>query len=488
MAQESGLQQKSSFQLQSTLAGNRCNIRYTRLDAKNYLKERRQRSMVYGEVGCVMEYFQQQLLDCPSFFHAYQMDCDEQITNVFWADAKMILDYAYFGDVVSLDTTYCTNRANRPLALFTGFDHDRTTIIYGATLLYDETADSFKWLFETFLEVHNHKKPITMFTDQDQAMAKALVEVMPETHHSLCTWHLMQNEIKHLGNLMKGGSHFLRDFKKCMYDFDTFTDFEKAWTKIVQEYNVHDNNWINSLYAIKEKWASCYMKEVVTLGMQSTQLSESLNSDFKASMKPSVFEANDVKAILEKYILKRWTKEGRSGIINNFIRREIEGDPKVATTQRYRQLAFKMIRLASEVSSSEEYSTLVDECLNVVCRQISHFRLQTQHVDSDTDNHASKLMINDGTIPKGFKHRPSLKRNTYKRFKSWVELQGKRKRNRITRGQLQNQHAKEYQPSPPSEPCDIHCSTPPSYHPPQTLNNQFNFTTLLTDPLDDTTC
>ncbi|XP_027362746.1 protein FAR1-RELATED SEQUENCE 5-like [Abrus precatorius] len=165
MAQESGLQQKSSFQLQSTLAGNRCNIGYTRLNAKNYLKERRQRSMVYGEVGYVMEYFQQQLLDCPSFFHAYQIDCDEQITNVFWADAKMILDYAYFGDVVSLDTTYCTNRANRSLALFTGFNHYRTTIIYGAALLYDEMADSFKWLFETFLETHNHKKPITMFTD-----------------------------------------------------------------------------------------------------------------------------------------------------------------------------------------------------------------------------------------------------------------------------------------------------------------------------------
>ena len=47
-----------------------------------------------------------------------QMDIDEQITNVFWCDANMILDYGYFGDVVSLDTTYCTNDANRPLAFF----------------------------------------------------------------------------------------------------------------------------------------------------------------------------------------------------------------------------------------------------------------------------------------------------------------------------------------------------------------------------------
>jgi hypothetical protein len=59
----------------------------------------------------------------------------------------MIMDYGYFGDVVSLDTTYCTNGANRPLALFSGFNHHRGTIIFGSALLYDETAESFKWLF-----------------------------------------------------------------------------------------------------------------------------------------------------------------------------------------------------------------------------------------------------------------------------------------------------------------------------------------------------
>nr|KYP45782.1 Protein FAR-RED ELONGATED HYPOCOTYL 3 [Cajanus cajan] len=111
------------------------------------------------------------------------MDIDEQIKNVFWTDANMILDYGYFVDV-SLDTTY-----NRPLALFSGFNHYKGIVIFGATLLYDETTKSFKWLIETFLEAHNQQKSQTIFTDQDQAMAKALVEVMLEIHHGLCTWH-----------------------------------------------------------------------------------------------------------------------------------------------------------------------------------------------------------------------------------------------------------------------------------------------------------
>ena len=36
------------------------------------------------------------------------------------------------------------------------------------------------------------------------------------------------------------------------------------------------------MYSIKEKWASCYMKNAFTLGMQSTQLSESVNADIKS--------------------------------------------------------------------------------------------------------------------------------------------------------------------------------------------------------------
>lgn len=216
------------------------------------------------------------------------MDIKEQITNVFWCDVNMILDYRYFGDVVSLDTTYCSNHANRPLALFCGFNHYRGSIIVGSALLYDETIESFKWLFDIFLQAHNNKKPKTIFTDQDQAMARGLAEVMSETHHGLCTWHLLQNGIKHLGNLMKGGSYFLRDFKKCMYDIDIEADFETTWINLINDYNVHENNWIKPVYAIRKKWASCYMKETLTLGMRSTQISESLNAHFKSCMKPNV--------------------------------------------------------------------------------------------------------------------------------------------------------------------------------------------------------
>ncbi|KAH1232532.1 Protein FAR1-RELATED SEQUENCE 5 [Glycine max] len=288
VAEDVGIQQKTSFDLMSKYVGGRENLGYTRQDAKNYLNSKRRRDMAYGEAGCLLQYFQQQLIDNPSFFHAYQIDSEEQITNIFWADARMLFDYQCFGDEISLDTTYCTNGDHRPLAIFSGFNHYRGGVIFGAALLYDETVESFKWLLETFLQTHSKKRPQTIFTDQDQAMSRALQEVILETKHGLCTWHIMKNGIKHLGNLMKDGSNFLSDLKKCMYDNEEETNFEASWRTLLLKYNVEENTWLNSTYQIKEKWAACYMKYAFTLGMRSTQLSESINSYIKSCIRPNL--------------------------------------------------------------------------------------------------------------------------------------------------------------------------------------------------------
>ncbi|GAU32125.1 hypothetical protein TSUD_218760 [Trifolium subterraneum] len=112
-------------------------------------------------------------------------------------------------------------------------------------------------------------------------MAKGLVEVMPESYHCLCTWHLMQNCIKNLSNLMKGGSHFLTDFKKCVYGYDDEEQFEEAWRNLLVNYEAEDSKWLIRAYTLKEKWASCYIKKAFTLGMRSTQLKEKRYNESK---------------------------------------------------------------------------------------------------------------------------------------------------------------------------------------------------------------
>ena len=104
--------------------------------------------MAYGQAGSMLKYFQEKIAENPSLQYALQMGCEEQIANIFWADARMIMDYAYFGDVVSFDTTFGTNKESRPFGVFVGFNHFRETVVFGVALLFDETFESFKWLFD----------------------------------------------------------------------------------------------------------------------------------------------------------------------------------------------------------------------------------------------------------------------------------------------------------------------------------------------------
>jgi zinc finger SWIM domain-containing protein 3 len=131
----------------------------------------------------------------------------------------------------------------------------REVLIFGAELLYDETIESFQLLFETFFEAMSGKKPTTIFTDQDPAMAKAISLVMPNTYHRLCTWHLMQNALKHVGHLLRGENEFRSDLNACFKVWEEKEEFLVAWVELLHKHNVCGNscNWLKRLFEVKEK-------------------------------------------------------------------------------------------------------------------------------------------------------------------------------------------------------------------------------------------
>ncbi|XP_059659228.1 protein FAR1-RELATED SEQUENCE 5-like [Cornus florida] len=150
LACDYGIAVCKAFELSSRQVEGRETIGYTKVDVQNYIRTRRQNELECGAAGWLMNYFQTQSWEDPSFFHAVQLDKDTMITNIFWADSKMISDYGYFGDVAC---------------------------VFGAAFIYDEMANSFAWLFNTFLNAMSRKVPRTILTDQDAAMAKALTEL-----------------------------------------------------------------------------------------------------------------------------------------------------------------------------------------------------------------------------------------------------------------------------------------------------------------------
>uniref|UniRef100_A0A0D2ZVX2 Uncharacterized protein n=1 Tax=Brassica oleracea var. oleracea TaxID=109376 RepID=A0A0D2ZVX2_BRAOL len=284
-ADMSGISANATVEMMSREVGGRANLGFMDKDLKNYIYRKRMAAMEKGDAGAVLEYFQKKKEDNSSFFYSMQLDEDDMITNIFWADDRSISDYNLFGDVVCFDTTYKTNEFDKPFAPFVGVNHHKQTILFGAALLYDETTESFEWLFQTFLGAMSGKQPQTILTDQCAAMANAIGKVFSETKHRLCVWHIYQNAAKRLSHVFHGPDQFASDFGKCVYDHENEVEWLSAWSEMLEKYGLTENKWLKNLFELREKWARVYGRQTFTADMMSTQRSESMNNILKKYLK-----------------------------------------------------------------------------------------------------------------------------------------------------------------------------------------------------------
>ena len=54
--------------------------------------------------------------------------------------------------------------------------------------------------------------------------------------------------------------------------------------QMLENFHLQQNTLSIDIYQLKIKWATCFMKMTFTLGIRSTQLSESFNRDLKSHM------------------------------------------------------------------------------------------------------------------------------------------------------------------------------------------------------------
>ncbi|XP_058082341.1 protein FAR1-RELATED SEQUENCE 5-like [Magnolia sinica] len=139
-----GIKPKAKYDFMTKQAGGRQNVGYNLVDYKNYLRTKRVKAMKKFDDEGLLIFFKRKQAEDPMFFYCIQFDVQDCITNIFWTDGRMILDYEHFEDVICFDTTYKTNEYGWPFAPFIGVNHHRQIVIFGAALLYDETIDSFR--------------------------------------------------------------------------------------------------------------------------------------------------------------------------------------------------------------------------------------------------------------------------------------------------------------------------------------------------------
>ncbi|XP_057779646.1 protein FAR1-RELATED SEQUENCE 5-like [Salvia miltiorrhiza] len=146
---------------------------------------------------------------------------EKRLCRLIWTDEVSVKNYKLFGEAVSFDATYNTNRYKMIFTPFTGRDNHGKCLSFGAAIISREDVDSYSWVLEKFVECVGNAPPL-LITDQDSGLKKAVAA---------------------------------------------------------------DNRWFSDMFDDRSHWIPAYFRDVSMSGLfRTTLLSESKNSYFKRAL------------------------------------------------------------------------------------------------------------------------------------------------------------------------------------------------------------
>ncbi|XP_021714611.1 protein FAR-RED IMPAIRED RESPONSE 1-like [Chenopodium quinoa] len=161
------------------------------------------------------------------------------------------------------------------------------------------------------------------------------MQVFPHSRHRLCIWHLIKNAVSRFGAL-KRDTTFKDAFNKCLTGCVTEEEFEHCWTNMITTYKLENNRWFKRLYSLKEKWCAALSKDFFSVGILSSQRSESANNVVG-------FKANKITSLTDFFKIFKQT-------VTRWRNNESDADFKCSNSKPTSNLPFYgMIKHATEV-------------------------------------------------------------------------------------------------------------------------------------------
>ncbi|XP_025808745.1 protein FAR1-RELATED SEQUENCE 5-like isoform X4 [Panicum hallii] len=147
--------------------------------------------------------------------------------------------------------------------------------------LANEKIDSYVWLFKTFLEAMGGRAPHLIVTDECASMKAAIGQILPETTHRLCMWHIMEKVHENISPSLRADEDFWNKLHTCVWDSETIEEFESRWNSMIVEFQLVGNKWFGTRFLIRESWIPVYFIDIPLAGiLRTTSRSESANSFF----------------------------------------------------------------------------------------------------------------------------------------------------------------------------------------------------------------
>ncbi|XP_074315638.1 protein FAR1-RELATED SEQUENCE 5-like [Silene latifolia] len=298
------------------------------------------------DVQLFVNHFEDKCDTNEGFYFAYKVDSGKCLVRAFWCDAKSRRNYSLFGDYITYDPTYSTNKYCIVFTPFTGVHHHKRSVTFAATLLFHEDEDSFMWVFEKFLDVLGQRESHCIITDQCAGIRKGLRAVFKHARRRYCMWHIMQKLTDKVGPAISKETDFVSRLNAIVWDDELEPlEFVEKWSQLVNEHNLEEATASICSLSVGGFTPPANGIEVIGIADARTQKTyqivyNSITNDVECSCKLFnrkgiicrhiiwVYSGKQVDTLPDKNILMRWTKNAHkfyatTGVLKNVPTNEI---------------------------------------------------------------------------------------------------------------------------------------------------------------------
>nr|KAJ0194434.1 hypothetical protein LSAT_V11C800448690 [Lactuca sativa] len=172
------------------------------------------------------------------------------LDSMFWADEMEKAYYVEFGDVISFDVTFHTNK--------------------------------YQMFFVPITAIGHHKKISYCW---NTAIKQAIENMFPNSKHRLCMWHIMKklkNKMSIISDYLFTNKNFRKRFTKLVWDINMKPNvFEVTWGSLMKEFNLEYMRWFKDMFTKRDSWIPGYFNDIPMCRLvKTTSRLESMNSFF----------------------------------------------------------------------------------------------------------------------------------------------------------------------------------------------------------------
>ncbi|KAI8549703.1 hypothetical protein RHMOL_Rhmol06G0045800 [Rhododendron molle] len=363
------------------------------------------------------------------------LDDEERLRNVFWADARSRAACKEFGDVVTFDTTYLVNKYDMPFAPFVSVNHH----------VYDSlTKDEFKDAWGVFIKkykLEDNEWLHGLYLERNRWVPAFVKDVfwagMSSTQRSESMNHYFDDYInskttlkqfveqyentlaKKVDNEKNEDMKSSQSYIPCIVEDELEKQFQSAYTNAkVKEFQNEFVGKLNcSLHETKasDVWLEYEVKKWITFGEEKRKKRVSFTVNFNGETNEAncncrlfefrgmvcrhqlmVFHERGVERVPDKYVFRRWRKDVKR--VHTKVRIKYDNSSSTIEARRHDN----MCNISNEVAdlaedSQEKYDKVMAQLLELKRELIESSIVCASNMTSGTPNNS--FSIGDEILP-----------------------------------------------------------------------------------------